>query len=66
MTDRPAVPPKLVLLLTALAAGCAFMSTGLAIASGDAVSTVLSLTTAICFMIVFGYRAARTQWVEEL
>ena len=64
MPARPALVQRLVLLLIAVASGCAFMSTGLALASGDSISAVLSLTTAICFMIVFGYRAARTQWVD--
>jgi len=61
---RPTDLQRLALLLPLLVAAAGFTAAGLAIGQGDAMLTTVSLTAALAAMLAFGYRAARTQWVD--
>ncbi|MEM1210297.1 MAG: hypothetical protein AAF842_11705 [Planctomycetota bacterium] len=55
---------RLVLLLLVLIAAMGFTGAGLSIAWGDDLLTMVGLTLAVAALLTFGYRAARTQWID--
>lgn len=53
-----------MLLLLVLIAAIGFTGAGLSIAWGDDLLTMVGLTLAVAALLTFGYRAARTQWID--
>ncbi|MEM9252108.1 MAG: hypothetical protein AAGB29_07135 [Planctomycetota bacterium] len=64
MPFRSSDVQRLILVLLLVFAAGGFMCAGLSMAGGYDLLTTVALTLAVGAMLAFGYRAARTQWVD--